>query len=66
MISPSEYNSTRCPTQQSSPITTLCRKTSTREWIVDADLESAFDRIDHDRLLATIGDFPAREWSFSG
>jgi RNA-directed DNA polymerase len=39
---------------------TLCRKTGTREWIVDADLASAFDRIDHDRLLATIGDFPAR------
>jgi RNA-directed DNA polymerase len=29
-------------------------------WIVDADLASAFDRIDHDRLLAAIGDFPAR------
>ncbi len=39
---------------------TLCRKTGTREWIVDADLASAFDRIDHDRLLAMIGDFPAR------
>jgi RNA-directed DNA polymerase len=27
---------------------------------VDADLASAFDRIDHERLLAVIGDFPAR------
>ena len=26
---------------------TLCRKTGKREWIVDADLASAFDRIDH-------------------
>ena len=39
---------------------TLCRRNATRVWIVDADLASAFDRIDHDYLLATIGDFPAR------
>ncbi len=39
---------------------TLCRRNATRVWIVDADLASAFDRIDHDRLLAAIGDFPAR------
>jgi RNA-directed DNA polymerase len=31
-----------------------------RGWILDADLSAAFDRIDHDRLLATIGSFPAR------
>ena len=29
-------------------------------WILDADLAAAFDRIDHDRLLAAVGDFPAR------
>jgi RNA-directed DNA polymerase len=29
-------------------------------WILDADLAAAFDRIDHDRLLAALGDFPAR------
>jgi RNA-directed DNA polymerase len=39
---------------------TLCRRNAARVWIVDADLASAFDRIDHDRLLAVIGDFPAR------
>ena len=29
-----------------------------RVWILDADLSAAFDRIDHDRLLAAVGDFP--------
>ena len=32
-----------------------------RMWALDADLAAAFDRIDHDRLLAAIGPFPARE-----
>jgi RNA-directed DNA polymerase len=32
-----------------------------RVWALDADLASAFDKIDHDRLLAAIGPFPARE-----
>jgi RNA-directed DNA polymerase len=31
-----------------------------RGWIVDADLSAAFDRIDHARLLAALGSFPAR------
>jgi RNA-directed DNA polymerase len=39
---------------------TLCRKTATRVWVLDADLASAFDRIDHDRLLAALGGFPAK------
>jgi RNA-directed DNA polymerase len=30
-------------------------------WILDADLESAFDRLDHNHLLDRIGGFPARE-----
>jgi RNA-directed DNA polymerase len=29
-------------------------------WILDSDLASAFDRIDHDHLLSMIGGFPAR------
>jgi RNA-directed DNA polymerase len=32
-----------------------------RGWVLDADLAAAFDRIDHDRLLAALGGFPARE-----
>jgi RNA-directed DNA polymerase len=32
-----------------------------REWVLDADLASAFDRIDHNFLLRRIGTFPARE-----
>ena len=32
-----------------------------RVWIVDADLSAAFDRIDHSRLLAALGSFPARD-----
>lgn len=39
---------------------TLCGNTSRRTWILDADLSAAFDRIDHDRLLAMLGTFPAR------
>ena len=32
-----------------------------RVWALDADLASAFDRIDHDRLLEALGSFPARD-----
>lgn len=32
-----------------------------RVWILDADLSAAFDRIDHPRLLAALGSFPARD-----
>jgi RNA-directed DNA polymerase len=42
-----------------SLFTTLCGK-SKRVWILDADLAGAFDNIDHDHLLETIGDFPAK------
>ncbi|TDD32036.1 reverse transcriptase N-terminal domain-containing protein, partial [Saccharopolyspora elongata] len=40
--------------------TTMSRKDSKRTWVLDADLSSAFDRVNHDRLLEAIGDFPAR------
>ncbi|HEX7598089.1 MAG TPA: reverse transcriptase N-terminal domain-containing protein, partial [Polyangia bacterium] len=32
-----------------------------RVWALDADLAAAFDRIDHERLIAALGSFPARE-----
>jgi RNA-directed DNA polymerase len=35
-------------------------KNPTRQWVLDADLAAAFDRIDHSRLLSSLGRFPAR------
>src|SRR6266536_3237833 len=32
-----------------------------RVWALDADLAAAFDRIEHSRLLAQLGSFPARD-----
>jgi RNA-directed DNA polymerase len=34
--------------------------TTTRRWVLDADLTAAFDRIDHDHILGQLGAFPAR------
>jgi len=34
---------------------------ASRVWALDADLAAAFDRIDHDHLLAALGSFPARD-----
>jgi RNA-directed DNA polymerase len=34
---------------------------ASRVWALDADLAAAFDKIGHDRLLAALGSFPARE-----
>jgi RNA-directed DNA polymerase len=31
-----------------------------RQWVLDADLAAAFDRIAHDHILAMLGTFPAR------
>jgi RNA-directed DNA polymerase len=39
---------------------TTLKGNSKRVWIVDADLSAAFDKIDHPRLLAALGSFPAR------
>lgn len=39
---------------------TLKGRLSKRQWVLDADLAAAFDRIDHDRLLAHLGSFPGR------
>ncbi|MGH3713350.1 MAG: group II intron reverse transcriptase/maturase [Micromonosporaceae bacterium] len=40
---------------------TLSGPQAKRVWILDSDLSAAFDRIDHPRLLAAIGSFPARD-----
>jgi RNA-directed DNA polymerase len=39
----------------------LAGKNAKREWVLDADLKSAFDKIDHSFLLDRIGTFPARD-----
>ena len=35
-------------------------KSPKRQWVLDADLAGAFDRIAHDHILAMLGAFPAR------
>jgi RNA-directed DNA polymerase len=35
-------------------------KLAKRLWVLDADLQSAFDRLSHDHILASLGTFPAR------
>ena len=40
--------------------TTASGKSAKRLWALDADLQSAFDRLSHDHILASLGTFPAR------
>lgn len=40
---------------------TVVGKNPHRRWILDADLATAFDHVDHDRLHTALGSFPARE-----
>jgi retron-type reverse transcriptase len=35
-------------------------------WILEADLTAAFDRIDHQQLLAAPDSFPPETWSKAG
>ena len=47
---------------RSKPIYTVCRgRGAKRVWALDADLAAAFDKIDHSRLLGSLGSFPARD-----
>ncbi len=45
---------------------TLKGSRSKRQWVLDADLSAAFDRIDHDRLLDHLGPSPPGAWSPGG
>lgn len=49
---------------------TVGRKAATRKWVLDADLSAAFDKIDHEFLLKSLGSFPRkgmiREWLKAG
>jgi RNA-directed DNA polymerase len=40
---------------------TLARPNTTRPWVLDADIEGAFNHIGHAALVQAIGNFPARE-----
>ncbi|MFF4927284.1 group II intron reverse transcriptase/maturase, partial [Kitasatospora sp. NPDC001261] len=40
--------------------TTASGKNAQRLWVLDADLKAAFDHIDHEYLLKSLGTFPAR------
>ena len=40
---------------------TLNGKHTKRQWILDADLKAAFDKIGHAHLLALLEGFPARD-----
>ena len=39
----------------------VARSNTTRPWVLDADIEGAFDNIGHTALVKAIGNFPARE-----
>jgi RNA-directed DNA polymerase len=39
----------------------LARPNTTRPWVLDADIEGAFNNIGHTALVQSIGNFPARE-----
>jgi len=44
-----------------SKIYLLARPNKRKKWIVDTDIKGAFDNIDHDFLLRTVGQVPGRE-----
>ncbi|WP_238431179.1 group II intron reverse transcriptase/maturase [Frankia nepalensis] len=41
--------------------TTASRRDAKRVWVLDADLAAAFDHLNHDHILRSLGTFPARE-----
>ncbi|MER7706768.1 group II intron reverse transcriptase/maturase [Kitasatospora sp. NPDC097605] len=59
-----------CQDAMAAIFTIIGRKSALRPWVLDADLSSAFDRINHECLLETIDGFPAatavRRWLRAG
>jgi len=53
-----------------SKIFTSAHRACTKKWVIDADIKGAFDNIDHEYLLKSINNFPARgiikEWLNAG
>ena len=39
----------------------IARPNKRKKWVLDADIEGAFDSISHERVLEAIGSFPAKE-----
>lgn len=39
----------------------LARPNKTKKWVIDADIKGCFDNINHENLMTTIGNFPARK-----
>lgn len=39
----------------------IARPNKSKKWVVDADIKGCFDNIDHEFLMKTIGNFPARK-----
>jgi RNA-directed DNA polymerase len=42
-------------------IFSIARPNKRKKWVLDADIEGAFDSISHERVLGAIGPFPVRE-----
>jgi RNA-directed DNA polymerase len=51
----------RCCQDAAESLHASLRGKSRREWILDADLTAAFDKIGHSFLLSQLGSFPARD-----
>ncbi len=50
----------RSPHDAMSRIYNTASTRSRKQWVVDADIKGAFDTIDHDNLMKTIGEVPGR------
>jgi RNA-directed DNA polymerase len=50
----------RCPHDAIEKIYRIARPNKTKKWVIDADIKGCFDNINHDKLMVSIGNFPAR------